>query len=90
MNATEKGKAHYYAFISHKSTDEKFALKLQRFIETYDLPAHIRQMTDPSVRRLSPICSYEVDFSSSPLLDEMRGKLERSDYLILICSEELL
>ena len=90
MNATEKGKAHYYAFISHKSTDAKFALKLQRFIETYDLPAHIRQMTDPSVRRLSPICSYEVDFSSAPLLDEMRGKLERSDYLILICSEELL
>ena len=41
MNATEKGKAHYYAFISHKSTDAKFALKLQRFIETYDLPAHI-------------------------------------------------
>ena len=33
------GKAKYYAFISHKSADAKFALKLQKFIEGYNLPS---------------------------------------------------
>ena len=90
MNTPDNGKAQYYAFISHKSTDAKFALKLQKFIESYHLPTNIRQMAQLPGKRLSPICSYELDFSSSPLMDEMRDKLNRSHYLILICSEELL
>lgn len=84
------GKAEYYAFISHKSIDAKFALKLQKFIESYNLPPNIRRMANLQKKRLSPICSYEVDFSSHPLLDEMQGKLDRSSNLILICSEELI
>lgn len=90
MNTTENGKARYYAFISHKSTDAKFALKLQKFIESYKLSDAICRMAGLRNRQLTPLCSYEVDFSSSPLMDEMRSKLTRSDYLILLCSEELL
>lgn len=84
------GKATFYAFISHKSTDAKFAQKLQKFIESYNLPAAVRQMTGFPGKRLTPLCSYEVDFSSNPLLDEMQDKLNRSHYLILLCSEELM
>ena len=90
MQTKETGKANYYAFISHKSTDAQFALKLQKFIESYNLPTNIRKMANMQDRRLSPLCAYEVDFSANPLLDEMRGKLKRSRYLILLCSEELL
>lgn len=90
MNQPEMGKATFYAFISHKSTDAKFAQKLQKFIESYNLPAAVRQMTGFPGKRLTPLCSYEVDFSSNPLLDEMQDKLNRSHYLILLCSEELM
>ncbi len=83
------GKAKYFAFISHKSADSRFALRLQKFIETYNLPAEIRKAAR-SPKRLTPICSYEMDFSSNPLYDEMTDKLKNSQYLILICSEELI
>ena len=83
------GKARYFAFISHKSTDTKFALKMHRFIESYNLPTAVRKMT-PAPKRLTPLCSYEIDFSANPLLDEMREKLRQSQYLILICSESLV
>ena len=81
------GKASYYAFISHKSADRKFALKLQNFIESYNLPTKIRKKTQ-APKRLSPVCSYEVDFSARPLMDEMKEKLARSQYLVLICSKD--
>lgn len=90
MSTQTNGKATFFAFISHKSTDAKFALKLQKFIESYNLPTEIRRMTHLQERRLTPVCSYEVDFSSNPLMDEMHDKLKRSKYLILICSEELV
>lgn len=90
MKTKPQSKAGYYAFISHKSTDAKFALKLQKFIETYTLPENIRRMAGLQQRRLTPLCSYEVDFSSSPLMDEMQDKLRKSDFMILLCSEELM
>lgn len=86
---TTEGKAKYFAFISHKSADSRFALRLQKFIENYNLPTEIRKTTK-SPKRLTPICSYEMDFSSKPLYDEMTDKLKSSQYLILICSEELI
>ena len=85
----QNGKAQFFAFISHKSTDSKFALRLQRFIESYHLPAWVRRKTS-APKRLTPVCSYEVDFSSNPLLDEMKNKLAQSNYLILVCSKSLL
>lgn len=89
MSKPISGKAEFYAFISHKSADTKFALKLRKFIESYKLPTHIRQLSGTQTKRLTPICSYEDDFSSQPLLDEMRDKLSRSKHLILICSDAL-
>jgi len=90
MNTPTNNKAQYYAFISHKSTNTKYALKLQKFIESYNLPVKIRQAAGLTAKRLTPLCSYEVDFSSSPLFDEMNDKLSRSNFLILLCSEELM
>ena len=81
------GKAKFFAFISHKSRDRQFALKLQNFIESYNLPAKLRKKTN-SPKYLAPLCSYEVDFSANPLFDEMRQKLRQSKYLILICSKD--
>lgn len=83
----DQGKAGYYAFVSHKSADKVFALKLRKFIESYKLPAHIRKKVN-APKRLSPLCCYEDDFSAKPLYDEMQEKLSRSQYLIVICSKD--
>lgn len=85
----QNGRAHYFAFISHKSKDSKFALQLQKFIETYNLPSQVRKRTN-APKRLTPICAYEMDFTSNPLLDEMTDKLQKSQYLIVLCSKELM
>ena len=82
-------KAKFFAFISHKSSDSAFALKLQKYIESYNLPASIRTKAN-APKRLSPLCSYEVDFSCNPLQAEMEEKLRSSEYLIILCSEELI
>jgi len=84
------GKPDFFAFISHKKSDSRFALKLQRFIESYHLPTEIRRQAKLTERRLYPLCSYEVDFSPNPLYQEMQNKLQNSKYLILLCSEELI
>lgn len=81
------GKADFFAFVSHKSADRDFALKAKKFIENYRLPESIRKNTNWP-KRLSPICCYEDDFSSNPLLTEMEEKLRRSQFLIVICSKD--
>jgi len=89
------GKSTYFAFISHKSTDTRFALKLKKFIESYKLPTDI-QLEDDILPfkgkngQLSPLCTYEVNFSCNPLMDEMNEKLRYSRFLILLCSENLV
>ena len=42
--AEHSGKAQYFAFISHKSSDSKFSLRLQKFIESYNLPVEVRRL----------------------------------------------
>lgn len=81
------GKANFFAFVSHKSADREFALKTKKFIENYQLPESVRQNTNWP-KRLSPICCYEDDFSSNPLLTEMEEKLRQSQFLIVICSKD--
>lgn len=88
MNTID-GKAQFFAFISHKNCDSAIALRLQKFIESYRLPTEIRKETG-APKYLAPICSYEIDFSSNPLKDEMDDKLSRSHYLILLCSKDLI
>jgi hypothetical protein len=80
------GKASFFAFISHRGVDSKYALKLQKFIESYKLPAEIRAKSNLP-KRLSPICTYEVDFAANPLLDEIKEMLAKSQYLIVLCSK---
>lgn len=81
-------KADYFAFISHKSMDSEYALKLQKFIESYTLPKAVRNSAEIP-KRLSPVCTYEVDFAANPLLDEIREMLSKSKYLIVLCSKHV-
>ena len=77
----------YYAFVSYRSSDEKWAKWLQEKIEGYRLPTTIQhENTDLPKSRLRPCFRYHTDIQPNELKTELRNKLEQSKYLLVICS----
>ena len=83
----EKG-FEYYAFISYKREDEKWAKWLQNKLENYRLPAVIRKETPRLPKRIRPIFRDKTDLGAGRLTDSLRKELELSRHLIVICSPE--
>ena len=77
----------YYAFVSYRSSDEKWAKWLQEKIEGYRLPTTIQhENNDLPKSRLRPCFRYHTDIQPNELKTELRNKLEQSKYLLVICS----
>jgi hypothetical protein len=77
----------YYAFVSYRSSDEKWAKWLQEKIEGYRLPTTIQhEKSDLPKTRLRPCFRYHTDIQPNELKTELRNKLEQSKYLLVICS----
>ena len=77
----------YYAFVSYRSSDEKWAKWLQEKIEGYRLPTTIQHERDDLPKsRLRPCFRYHTDIQPNELKTELRSKLEQSKYLLVICT----
>lgn len=77
----------YFAFVSYRSSDEKWAKWLQEKIEGYRLPTTIQhEREDLPKKRLRPCFRYHTDIQPNELKSELRSKLEQSKYLLVICS----
>lgn len=76
----------YYAFISYKSEDEKWAKRLQEDIEKYRLPSYLCKRYPSSSKRLKPCFRYHTDIGINELKPELNEKLEKSKYLIVVSS----
>lgn len=76
----------YYAFISYSHKDIKIAKKLQKRLEHYHLPSALRKSNPDLPKRLSPIFRDESDLTGGVLKQKLQENLDRSNYLILICS----
>ena len=77
----------YFAFVSYRSSDEKWAKWLQEKIEAYRLPTTIQhENNDLPKSRLRPCFRYHTDIQPNELKTELRTKLEQSKYLLVICS----
>ena len=83
---------HYKAFISYSHEDEPWARWLQKSLERYRLP---RRLVGTSgafgevPQRLSPVFRDRADLSAaSDLTNKIRGELEASETLIVICSPD--
>lgn len=76
----------YYAFISYKSDDEKWAKRLQEQIEKFRLPAYLCKKNPEHPKRLKPCFRYHTDIGINELKTELQEKLERSKFLIVVCS----
>lgn len=79
---------NYYAFISYKHEDEKYAKWLQKRLESYRLPSALQNEDVP--KRAKPIFRDQTDLTpGQPLKDSIKDKLRLSKYLIVICSKNL-
>ena len=80
-------KYQYYAFVSYRSSDEKWAKWVQQQIEAYRLPAVLQKKNPQAPKtRIRPLFRYHTDIQPNELKEELRSKLEMSKYLLVICS----
>jgi len=76
----------YFAFISYKREDEKWAKWLQKKLESYKLPSIVREQRSDLPKYLRPIFRDGTDLSGGILIDQLRRDLLQSRYLIVVCS----
>jgi len=77
----------YYAFVSYRSCDEKYAKWLQDKIEAYRLPTTVQKMNATLPKhKLRPCFRYHTDIQPNELKTELHNKLEQSKYLLVICT----
>lgn len=76
----------YYAFISYKREDEKWGKWLQNNLEAYKLPSIIRKEKPNLPKKIRPIFRDKTDLGAGILTETLQKELERSQYLIVICS----
>ena len=79
----------YYAFISYKHKDKRWAKWLQRRLEAYRLPNVLCRREDYP-RHLTPIFRDETDLTAGKTVHELLlQNLAQCKYLIVICSRNM-
>lgn len=79
-------KYKYYAFISYKREDEKWAKWLHKKLESYGFPVALRKENPSLPAKIRPIFRDQSELSGWNLKEEIEKGLEESQYLIVICS----
>ena len=75
----------YYAFISYKREDEKWAKWLQNKLENYKLPTSL--INDSNLpREIRPVFRDKSELSGGVLSDAINNELGLSKFLIVVCS----
>lgn len=75
----------YYAFISYKREDEKWAKWLQHKLEHYKLPSNLNGRTDLP-REIRPVFRDTSELNPGNLPQQIHDALAASRHLIVICS----
>ena len=75
----------YYAFISYKREDEKWAKWLQHKLEHYKLPSNLNGRTDLP-RQIRPVFRDTSELNPGNLPQQIHDALEASKFLIVVCS----
>lgn len=75
----------YYAFISYKREDEKWAKWLQDKLEHYRFPTNLSGRTDLP-KNIRPTFRDVTDLNPGLLAEEIDNALRNSEWLIVVCS----
>lgn len=81
-----QGKKEYLAFISYKREDVEWAEWLQNKLEFYKLPTYVMKENPALPEKLRPIFRDVTDLEPGFLSDKIKEALEKSRFLIVICS----
>ena len=76
----------YFAFISYKSADEKWARWLKRNLQRYRLPVGTQRKHPHVQKRCSPVFLDKTNLVPGELDRALSDELRASRYLIVICS----
>ena len=76
----------YSAFIAYSRADAKWAQWLQQKLERFRIPDKIQVPSMNSQKRLNPVFTDVSELSAGLLANEIYNALEKSQYLISICS----
>lgn len=76
----------YFAFISYKREDERWAKWLQHKLEHYHLPTNVRKENPALPQSIRPVFKDTSELAAGVLADEINEALDNSKYLIVICS----
>lgn len=76
----------YFAFISYKREDEKWAKWLQNKLESYSLPTSLRKKIPGLPTKIRPVFRDKSELAGGNLNTEIEKGLKSSKYLIVICS----
>lgn len=82
----ENGKYKYYAFISYKREDERWAKWLQKKLEAYGFPIALRKENPSLPSKIRPVFRDQSELSGGKLKEAIENGLKDSKYLIVICS----
>ena len=74
----------FFAFISYSHADIKTAKRLQSLLEHYHLPTALQK--ERNLPKRFKVFRDTDELTSGELNDELRNKLEESNFLIVICS----
>lgn len=80
------GKYEYYAFISYNHKDKKWAKWLEKKLESYSLPTALRKENSKLPDKIRPVFRDNSELSCGKLKPEIKKNLDKSKYLIVICS----
>ena len=80
------GSYTYFAFISYKSEDAKWARWLKQQLQRYRLPAKTHKKHRELPRRCSPIFLDKTNLTPGILDEGLKREVQSSKFLIIICS----
>ena len=75
----------YYAFISYKREDEKWAKWIQHMLEHYKFPTNLNGCTNLP-KKIRPTFRDVTDLTPGFLTEEIHEALVNSQWLIIVCS----
>lgn len=83
---TNETKYKYYAFISYSSKDIKWGKRLHKKLTQYRLPSILGSDKQKNRKPIRPVFFAPYDIQPGELPDELKGRINTSKFLIVICS----
>ena len=77
----------YFAFISYKREDERWAKWLKKRLQSYKLPTKTCELHSELPRKISPVFLDKDNMTPGHLANQEKSEVQSAKYIIVICSK---